>query len=713
MPFTYTPVPVPLARPAVAVGVFRHFPDTGKPYWFLPNIRCLAVQYREGPEPPVARFRYAFDELAADGRPLRFEQVFPLDAVGDYIIQNDDRLAVLYFTPDGGWGIVFDGFASVPQADVAPDGQQVTFVAFGVPVREWDTPVVGAVYRESDRPTVATANITTDLPVRFNSEGLANASPDGADSGEDPRQYPVFIDPNTVSTVGEDVLRYWTLDMAVRYLVNTGHSFPLVWTEWPDLDAWTPWLQAWQPSEGDNFDPGDPSTYDKEDIRVSDVDVSGEPWPAAMHKLVEPHNIGMCWRVGFKSGKAAHYLDLFRKDAPVGVKAVKMQAAGAALDPAATNVGAVNLARDVAGLATEIEVLTGPTRYEVSVVLTPEFAIAAGDLTNPTQWVKNNSNLNPTKYRRFVYGEDGRSRWSFTSGALVTNYQGLAPILADPGLAEKQESQYVHRPRPGLNTLITVDSAGNPLKAELWVSTDYAGLAPRIWDKADASHWQKVGGNWKLLDDCLGVELTMPDPEDLNIGKSDDATAPFAKHGKVNLVTSLAAPTAAMPRVYFRLTCVIEADRGIDAVAPNRFVGPTTYSIRRTVDCRDRLRKDVVHKSSHLNTTGDDVIRRDDTAAATALAYAQQRASELARLGGSVTIPRFTLAYRVGDKIRSIDGRDLSLVSNVGEDQGEGPTYPTVVAVDYEFDGGQRTVIHMSDERSRPERPRRVPGRGR
>ena len=31
-----------------------------------------------------------------------------------------------------------------------------------------------------------------------------------------------------------------------------------------------------------------------------------------------------------------------------------------------------------------------------------------------------------------------------------------------------------------------------------------------------------------------------------------------------------------------------------------------------------------------------------------------------------MTIPRFTAAYRIGDKIRSIQGRDLSLRTNAG-----------------------------------------------
>lgn len=712
MPFTFTPQSVALSRPGLVIGVFRHDPaNSAGPFTYLPNVLCLGCQYREGPEPPVARFRYSFDERPADGRPLQFEDVFPLNTAGRLIVENDDRLAVLYFLPDGSSGIVFDGLASVPQTDVSPDGQQVTFVAFSVAVREWDDPIsgtaFGAVYRDSSAPTDATANISTDLPVRFNPEGRPNATPEGADATAGPDEaleHPVFLDPNTV---GDDGPRYWTLDLAVRYLIGMAHSLDPEWTAWPDADAWTPFLQAWEPAEGRNFDPADPATYDKHDILVSDLDVSGEPWPAAMAKLVEPHNIGMCWRLGIRDGEPTTFLDLFRKDAPVGVKSLLFQPAGRTLDPAATNVGMLNLTRDVAGLATEVAVLCGPTRYEVTVTLTPGFTVAAGDASTLTKWDRNNANFDPTRYRRFIFAEDGAPHWDFATSALVTTVVNLDTILADPASTEEPADQYAKRPRPGLNTLVSVDSEGKPRKAELWISTDYNATT-------GAGNWQKVSGGWKLLEDRIGVELTVKDVEDWNVGKSDDANAPYGKDGKVRVVTALANPDVGVnKRFTLRLTCVIEGDRSIQAVAQDRFVGPTSYTIRRTVDCRDRFRKEIVHTSSTFNTTGADVVSRDDTDSALALAYAQQRATELAKFGGSVTIPRVTFAYRVGDKVAGIRGRDVDFNATVGLDQGEGATYPTIVAIDWDFEGGQSTTLHLSDERSRPERPRRRGGRRR
>lgn len=723
MAFSFSPPSIPLARPAVVVAAYRYDPAYSPPFIYLPNVLCLAVQYREGPEPPTARFRYAFDQLAGDGRPLHFEQVFPLFSAGRYVVQNDDRLIVLYHLPDGSSGILFDGFASVPQVDVDPDGQQVTFLAYSVAVRELDRPVgggaYGAIYRRSDTPDDPEANVATDLPIRFNPDGRGNASPADHDStgspeGGDPFTYPVFMDEDTADP--DHPPRYWTLDMAFRYLVAAGHTNDPAWTKWPAVSAWDDYLKAWEPASLEDgelalffFDPADPTTYNKTDILVPDVDISGMPWPMALARLIEPHGMGIVWKLGYEpGGEGEHdtpvtYLDLFRRDAPVNVKALYFQPAGQPLDPALTNVGSMSLSRDVAGLATEVGVLTGPTRYEVSLVLAPGFAIAAADASdaNLPKWERGSTagGADSVKYRRFIFAEDGAPYWDFALAALVEgNATSLASILADPDDPVAPEDQYVRRPRPPIGELISIDPAGNRLRAELWISTDYDAE-----EDPDGGTWQKVSGGWKLLDDRIGVQLTMDEPDNWNVGKSTDANAPYGKQGKVRVVKSLASPDAANPRFYLRLTCVIEGDRDLRVVAEDRGVGPSAFTIRRTVDCRDKFWREVIHASSHLNSEDENVVARDDTDAARAYAFAQQRQTELARFAGSVTIPRLTLAYSVGDKVAGVAGRNMSLQSNVGGSEGEGPVFPTVVGLDFMFEGGQQTIIHLSDERSRPD----------
>ena len=199
---------------AMAAGVYLYTPGADDPFFLFPNVRCLRIDYREGPEPPVARFEYVMDDTLAInlGWPSQFEQLWPIDAQGPYVVNPDDRLVVMALNPDGSPMILFDGFAQVPQVDVTPRSQRVTFTAVGVAAREWDSPISGRVQRHSDpsglQDTSGDSDVQIDLPCRFNpsntdvgSRGgyLPNRTPYDKDTvqslGEISLDHPVFLDP--------------------------------------------------------------------------------------------------------------------------------------------------------------------------------------------------------------------------------------------------------------------------------------------------------------------------------------------------------------------------------------------------------------------------------------------------------------------------------------------------------------------------------------
>ena len=131
---------ISLARAAVPVGVYRYQPGGPPVYQYLENVRVLGIQYREGPHPGVARFRYVLDAGNPPTDPSNFQETLSVDADLPGVVQNDDRLVVFGFNPNGSQSALFDGFAQVPELSLSPDQEMVTFVAFGVAVREWDTP---------------------------------------------------------------------------------------------------------------------------------------------------------------------------------------------------------------------------------------------------------------------------------------------------------------------------------------------------------------------------------------------------------------------------------------------------------------------------------------------------------------------------------------------------------------------------------------------
>jgi hypothetical protein len=245
-----------------------------------------------------------------------------------------------------------------------------------------------------------------------------------------------------------------------------------------------------------------------------------------------------------------------------------------------------------------------------------------------------------------------------------------------------------------MGELLTRDSNNKPLRARLAISTDYRGSVPGVWDGTGT--WQPIAGGFDLLRDRLGIWVNVPNPNGWNIGFPTVSGMPYAA-GVVKGVEDQANPGA--QRFVLRLTCVIEGDRGIEATADQRPSSASTYAVTRRIDASDRYVKQIVAAQSEFNPTTEDIVVRDDSDEASAEAAARRLAGESGEVAGSVTIPRFTLAYSIGDKIRSIQGRNLSLRTNAGAPVEEGEVFPAVVAITWEFDTKQHTTLQLSDHR--------------
>jgi hypothetical protein len=81
-------------------------------------------------------------------------------------------------------------------------------------------------------------------------------------------------------------------------------------------------------------------------------------------------------------------------------------------------------------------------------------------------------------------------------------------------------------------------------------------------------------------------------------------------------------------------------------------------------------------------------------------AETKREANQLGKFAGSVDIPRLTLAYIVGDRVRKVVGRDADLQINRNANGREAPTYPRVVGITYRLSGGIHTQLVLSDTRS-------------
>ena len=543
------------------------------------------------------------------------------------------------------------------------------------------------------------ADIDTDLVTYFNPQGRPNATPAGADvEDEAGNTYPIFLDPLVVRD--PDVRRMWTLPMAIRYLCFYENASQQYVTN-PDGAAIDALLDSRSPDDGVNFNLADSTTYASEPIEVPDYPATGKVWPNVVEDLLRPNGFGMAFRLETDGdGLPSTTLDLFRlqDSSPAVVKDLYLQPRGSTLDPAQTNIGAARLLRDMAGVANAYSVESQLVRYEASLVLAPGFPIAAADSASAASLAAFNLNdpafsaTNHDKYRLYVFDETGEGHWDWPSSSTVTTVAPLDAILEGDDPDDPQP--YARRRRVPLGELFTLDPNRKPLRAQLSISTDYAGEQPAVWDGTGT--WQPIHGGFELLRDRLGIWINVANPNGWAIGPSTVANAPYPS----GVVRGVEAQTAAVGTKFaLRLTCVIESDQIIDATADRRPSSPTIYQVLRRVDARDRYFKHLIAPSSEFNTTGSFVTAHDDTQDAQAEADARRLAGEAGEVRGSVTIPRFTSAYQIGDRIRSIRGRDLSLRTNAGAPSEEGEVYPAVVGLTWDFDGKQHTILRLSDQR--------------
>jgi hypothetical protein len=725
-----------------SVGVFKWpQPYTGRPT-LLPNVRCISITYEEGSSPGSAHFRYVFAPGIIDPSfPSRIEQTIPLSAAGPGILVNDDRVLVYAQLDDGSTQLMFDGWYVVPQVNVDADQEMTTFTCPGAMFRQWDRPLAGAIYRNADQALMGGKDVQTKLPIRFNPEGKRNATSDF--SGTDPSEYQVFLGPiyPEDNINGEDIDR-WTLFEAALYIIIQGTT-PLVgvadtYLQVGDLSYLKNLLSAVVATSDDagpiNMD--DPSTFKYEDIYVHDCDVTGEAWPDALMRIIEPQGYSMRWILSADSnGLPIWTFKVFRKDDNVNLKQLFLQQAGTKLnptrlDPSQTTALDISLERDVHDLANQIWIDAKPKLYEASFVLAPLFKINPGDVGNQDSF-KATAGTNRTAgglaYRSFGFDECGEGHWSQTAGSWVdSGSPGFLDNVLQPTKATGK--QYVVRRRPGLNKLIQLNDEGDKIEATLHIASDWGKGAPAVYDGVTGT-WQKIwSGEWRLLDDRLGVQLTMTAPNSWDIGTPPNSPTnyPFT-FGSVNVIECLngpiirtATPTTAtimVKQFWLMLTCTIQGDVDFNVVSNKRTSSPTRFIINRRIDKREQFRQEIVSKYSYffdpdlatdLDADGNWLFR-DDEKNAQDIADGYRRYRESGDFSGTVTIDHVSVSYGLGDKITRINGRNISLRTNLGTPSTESPIYPSVVGITFNLGDGdspQTTVLELSDRRHEPP-PRR------
>ncbi len=727
--FDYTPGLTTLATAAAPTAVFLYDSAGGASYSLLPNVVCDQIQYREGPAPPSARFRYILGQEAAAGNgwPVGFEQLWPIARTPSaYAVGDGDELVVLGSFPGGGTVVLFHGFARLPQTDLKASTQEVSFVAVGAAIHCFNTPICGRPERNADNPQ-AGAVVATALPFRMNPADngprsiggfLPNCTPDGYDVGSSgTTPYPVFLDPRIDRD--PDPRTFWNLSKAVRAILALYNASSLVAN--PDFAALDALLQNRRPLPGAQFyDPNDPSTYQEDDNLIRDYDASNQPWPLVLGELLGFYGFQMRWACETDpTGAPYDHLEIYRKDAagPADPKPVFLPAAGVSLAASTVNLGEFHAVFDFQSVANQFQVEAHADRYETSILLAPGFTPQASDAAAANRgkfrrsfieiadsYFTGQGSALRDAYRLYLADECGDGHWSLANSNWETTPIDLSAVFPPDAYGN---TTYVNRYRPGESTLLSTDLNNRRRRAQLAVSRDYAGADPPcVWDGTGT--WQAIQGDWRLLDDRLGIVVTADDPELWNIGRpAPGSFVPTAQEptGVLHGITSIANPgtTQSEKRFYLRLTTVIEADYDLGVTAAKRDASPTQSVIERRIDARDHFRRETVKAPTPFNFTSSDVVVEDDTQAATTHAAQLRAAHEFPPLAAAVVIPAVVLYFQVGDRVDQVSGRGASLQVNAAGEQLEAPSYPYVVGLTWEFQGErQTTTLQLADRRLEP-----------
>jgi hypothetical protein len=742
-----------VAGDAMAVGVFRY---EGGRFSIVPNVRCLGIDLREGCDPPTARFCYVTDDILDInlGWPSQFQDLWPMDAGGPYVVRDDDRLVVATPNPDGTPDILFDGFAQVPQVDVSGEGQAVTFTAVNVATRAFDVPISGRTQRDASTAGSADrtggSDIRIDLPCRFNpahtgtlggtggflpnccNDAFESPAPDGEGT------HPVFLDPLCpFGNLGSGPV-YWTVGKAIRYILATNNASQ-TWVTHPNLITLDSSLYGYSPADGhESMGPSDPNSYVTAPVTIRDYDATNKPWPRVVSDLLGYAGFFMRWETGSGSdGLPETFLRIYRRDEfSFSPKKRVYLDQGVVVGESPNNLAGIRLARASDQIVNAFKVETGQRQVEISIVILPLFQPTPGDEAPASRGNFAVSNRTAStsatvrrKYRWYGadelgeghYGiaDDGTGVWRTTPCDFRVGTAADAPYLFPAD--DNGDTTFVYRYRPGHRTLISRDSTGRPLKATLQM------LLPRSKDKGPVATKDPalidvtqdvlakdfrlfdIPDGWRLLPDRLGIEVTVDDPEQWATGESSDGTNPKLMHiqgiswwSNPGLAKTADGPTfGAIPLLI--LTTVVDDDLMLNVEATPRFVSPTRFARWRVIDARDHFRHTSVDPGSryYRGNGQDPAVVRDDTDVAQAHANQLRSKHEFPHVTGTLTIPYITPYYNVGDQISRISGRGVNLQSNIGVGSGEEPVFPWVVGISWGFENDrQTTTLILSDKRA-------------
>jgi len=719
-PWLAVSTPVGRVIRPITVQVLRYTPGNlpGSRFEELDNVRPLTIQTQIGIDPGSALLVYHFGSSDSNA-PQNAQEALSTASVLPKVVQVGDRLVVRATRPDGQHEFLFYGEPVSFRMILQDETEAVLIACRGIARKAWETPIGGTLFRDAARWTDTGGNVETDVVLQFNPKGEKNATKAGYDvdeGGVEP--YPATMDHLVKRT--DDVRAYWTISSAVRHLLGRFNKNK-EYLENPPFDAIGSVLHSKTPIPGIPFDVNNPGTYTSSPIYAKDRPLTGRDWPTAIMEMIRDYGFGMTFNLTTVSGVEAtpKYQIVFFANQGGPQKVLWLQARGSQLDPNFSNTAEADLGRDIEQVANKWTVIGGLERFQASFVLAPGFGCQESDVST-TGRINDLDSSNPDavdKFRLWVFDETGEGHYANGSNTRLTLETSLLFLMGTD--ADDEDVPVATRRRPPLGDLLTLDEDNLPMRPALYISKDYTGPYPGLWDGTGT--WQLAAmGGYKILKDRIGIRITTHNPNNFNVGPTTLDGSPY-RLGVVYIAEAMARPRIGTPEFFFRLECVIEGDRSVKGVAERTDSSIVPDVIERHVDARDRYNLDFIGRQSQHNDIDERFIHKDDREAAQNEAETYRASSESGILEGEVFIPWITAYYKVGDLITELNGRNLGFRTDSGTGDQQ-PVYPMVEGIRWTFSPEVGTFLRLSDEsqarhqverRLRKNQPGRRVGRGR
>lgn len=701
--------PASRARPAPEIRIYRIDGDGAAQY--LPNLRLMDMEHEIGAVFPLATLRYVFADNA-DGNifPNRPEHVLNTAFIGPYILNEHDRIRITGIKPDGEEVVLFEGEVKTFGHQQHARCDRVTVKLAHISYHEWAKPVQTYTTKdEADYQDPSNPGLKIRGQAFFNPRGMGNRCEDDeyvdfttASAGD--IKLPVFRHVTPYDTVMHTT---WKTNDAVLYLCYTEN--PQETYTYNPTPAQI--LDALVHAESESPPGTDPEfikwTYTYTTCEYTPL--YGKYWLPLIEEICRNKNVLLAIRTVGTPLYAQAGVDIWRPDA-VNPKWLFLQNRGADLDPVLSNTAQQSIVRDVASAANIVRVHGAPFRTEASFILACDFPMSESDgntISARKQWRKDApaATFNPGAYRDFVFDEAGEGHYLPATDDVLTDVPSLDAIFGEPS---DSIPTYIQRRRRPIGRLFSHAGTGSR-RAALSISKDYEGPVPAVWTADEGGTWQNVDSGWELLEDRIGIRITVDDPNEWHITQGHAADAPY-KNGVVRVVESLALDSTRHPKFYLRLTVVVEHDEVMEETATHD-TSDIPYPVERIIDASDRYHYDRIQQKSQFAPEAEEepLIIRDDKETAKAEAEATLLALRAGRMEGAITLDRFTTYYQVGDRIAGVWGRGVSFATSpdtppVNEYPGipqPDPIpgiadFPYVVKVTHTFEPRLQTILQLA-----------------